>query len=247
LVIFRVVTELYQKECQEIDWDAKGISFTDPRTTETELQVQSIIDLQNIANNLPDAFIDHKGVTKSLHPARNVSERVEVPNKTTQPQFGKKRGRSTFNKQDLTIDKQRHLKDTYYPSTSSVMRINTEAGTAENPRSIILGNHDESLRVDEISINFTETGESYNRKSIIVDVYLSKEIANIIQTDTDPKSIAECKKHSDWDNWKIEIQTEIASLHKREVFLAVMPTPLVSSMWDTNGFLSAKGMKTTKW
>jgi len=105
------------------------------------------------------------------------------------------------------------------------MRINTEAGIAENPRSIILGNHDESLRVDEISINFAETGESYNRKSIIVDIYFSEEIANIIQTDTDPKSMAECKKRSDWDNWKIAIQTEIASLYKTEVFSAVMPTP----------------------
>jgi len=217
--------ELYQKECQEIDWDAKGISFTNPRTTEAELQVQKIIDLQNIANNLPGAFVDHKGVTKSLHPARNVPERVEVPNKTTQPQFGKKRGRSTSKEQDLIIDKQRHLKDTYCPPTSSVMRINTEAGTAENPRSIILGNHDESLKVDEISINFAETGESYNRKSIIVDIYFSEEIANIIQTDTDPKSMAECKKRSDWDNWKIAIQTEIASLYKREVFSAVMLTP----------------------
>jgi hypothetical protein len=29
--------ELYQKECQEIDWNVEGISFSDPRTTETEL------------------------------------------------------------------------------------------------------------------------------------------------------------------------------------------------------------------
>ena len=31
--------ELYQKECHEIDWNAEGISFSDPCTTETELQV----------------------------------------------------------------------------------------------------------------------------------------------------------------------------------------------------------------
>ena len=43
------------------------------------------------------------------------------------------------------------------PQSSSVMRINTEAGTSEDPRSIILGSHDESLRVDEIAINFVET------------------------------------------------------------------------------------------
>jgi hypothetical protein len=83
--------ELYQKECQEIDWNAEGILFSDPPTTKAEQQVRRIIDLQ-IANNLPDAFSDYKGVKKSLHPAWNVSERVEVPNKTTQPPIGKKRG-----------------------------------------------------------------------------------------------------------------------------------------------------------
>jgi hypothetical protein len=87
--------ELYQKECQKIDWNAEGILFTDPRTTEIELQVQRIIDLQNIINNLPDTFSDYKGVTKSLHPARNVPERVEVPNKTNQPLLTK-RGREAL-------------------------------------------------------------------------------------------------------------------------------------------------------
>ena len=109
--------------------------------------------------------------------------------------------------------------------SSSVMRINTKAGALEDPRSIILGSHDESLRVDEISINFIKMGESYNRKSIIVDIYFSKQIANILQTDSDPKSMTECKKRSDWDKWKVAIETEIASLYKRKVFLAVMPTP----------------------
>jgi hypothetical protein len=147
--------------------------------------------LQNLANNLPDAFSDYKGVTKSLHPARNVPERVEVPNKTTQPPIGKKRGRSTSKRQDVIAGKQkkignatqtlveRHLEGIQCPvdsdpQTSSVMRINTEARTSKNPRSIVSGSHDESLRVDEIAINFVETGESYICKSIIVDIYFSK-------------------------------------------------------------------------
>ena len=37
--------------------------------------------------------------------------------------------------------------------------------------------------------------------------------------------MTECKKRSDWDKWKIAIKIEIASLYKREVFSAVMPTP----------------------
>ena len=37
----------------------------DPRTSETELEVQRIIHLQNLANELLDAFTDHKRVTRS--------------------------------------------------------------------------------------------------------------------------------------------------------------------------------------
>jgi hypothetical protein len=234
--------ELHQNECQEVDWNAEGISYTNPRTIETKQQVQKIIDLQNITNNLPDAFSDYKGVTKSLHPTRNVPERVEVPNKTTQPLIGKKRGRSTSKRQDMIASKQKmttnanqllvdtHLEDIQClvdsdPQTSSVMRINTEAGTSEDHRPIISESHDKSLRVDKIAINFAETGESYNRKSIIVDIYFSEQIANILLTDSDPKSMAECKKCSDWDKWKVAIETEIASLNKRKVFSTVMPTP----------------------
>jgi hypothetical protein len=65
-------------------WDDKSILSSDPHTKETEFQVQKTINLENIANNLSNAFTDYKGVTKSWNLAINASERVEVPNKTTQ-------------------------------------------------------------------------------------------------------------------------------------------------------------------
>ena len=85
----------YQYECQEIIWNAQGIPPSDPRPLETEQQVQKIINLQHIANNLPKAFTDYKGVTKSSYPARNAPKRVEAPIKTIQLPLPKKRGRST--------------------------------------------------------------------------------------------------------------------------------------------------------
>ena len=93
-----------------------------------------------------------------------MPERVEVPNKITYPPTWQKRGRSTFKKQDVIASKQKttgnktqplvegHLKDIQCPvdrcdpQSSSVMHINTKAGTSENPRSIVSGSHDESLR-----------------------------------------------------------------------------------------------------
>jgi hypothetical protein len=77
---------------RDINWDDKSILSSDPRTKETELQVQKIIELQQIASNLPDAFTDYKGVTKSLNPAVNAPYQVKLPIKTTPPL---KRGRAS--------------------------------------------------------------------------------------------------------------------------------------------------------
>jgi hypothetical protein len=78
---------------QKIDWGDKSILSSDPHTKETELQVQKILELQQIASNLPDAFTNYKGVTKSLNHAVNAPCRVEVPIKTTPPL---KRGRASL-------------------------------------------------------------------------------------------------------------------------------------------------------
>jgi hypothetical protein len=64
----------YHTEPSEINWDAIDTQNENPRTKESELQVQRIINLQNAANNLPDSFTMSKSVTKSYIPARNVPE-----------------------------------------------------------------------------------------------------------------------------------------------------------------------------
>jgi hypothetical protein len=41
-----------------------------------------------------------------------------------------------------------------------------------------LGNLDEFLSGDEIAINYVETGKTYDRKDIIVDIYFSEKIVD---------------------------------------------------------------------
>ena len=55
------------------------MSYLDPFTNQCELEVQRIIHLQNLANQLPDAFIDTTKVTKSHIPAANTPARIDVP------------------------------------------------------------------------------------------------------------------------------------------------------------------------
>jgi len=64
---------------KEIIWNASSLSHFDPRTNQCELEVHKIVILQNIANQLPDAFTDLRKITKSHIPAVNTPAKVDVP------------------------------------------------------------------------------------------------------------------------------------------------------------------------
>jgi hypothetical protein len=152
-----------------------------------------------------------------------MSERVEVPKKTTQ--LPSKRGRSMAISTDATPSKQRKRKNKssnspnatqpqveehhveVQPShpTSTVHSI-TDVGTSKCPDATILEDEDASQRVHEISINYLESEESYDRKTTIVNIYFSAMIVESLKNDLDPKTMAKCKKSSDGNQWKDAIQ-----------------------------------------
>jgi len=189
---------------------------------------------------MPNAFADCKGVTKSYNPVRNMPERVEVPNKTTQllskrsmaistdaasskQRKGKNKVPNTANATQPHVE--RHPVEVQPSHPTSTVHSIPDVGTSKHPNTIILENNDTSQRVREISINYIESGESYDRKSTIVDIYFAEAIAEIIQNDPDPKTMAKCKKCSDRNQWKDAIQAELSSLSKRKVFTHAIPTP----------------------
>ena len=67
------------KECREISWKEDQLNYLGPCTRTIELEVQKIINLRNLASKPPDAFTDHKGVTKSHIPVENAPSKVEIP------------------------------------------------------------------------------------------------------------------------------------------------------------------------
>jgi hypothetical protein len=108
------------------------------------------------------------------------------------------------------------------PSSTQACYIN-EAGTSKNPDTLILQNHETSKGIQEISISYTSS-EVYDDDTTIVNSYFSIIIAKRVHADLDPKTIAECKKHSDWNEWKEVIEAELYSLKKGKVFTDVIPT-----------------------
>ena len=55
------------------------MSHMDPPTTHGDKELQRILSLQNVANQLPDAFNDLTNVTRSNIQAVNVPARIDVP------------------------------------------------------------------------------------------------------------------------------------------------------------------------
>ena len=161
--------------------------------------------MQHIANNLPEAFTDYKGVTKSSYPARNAPEKIEVPNKNIQLlPLPKKRGRSTAAPKDDDQTKRRRIPRTKstksvntsqpkvcrrpkvdtnpipgpIPQSGSMVHPNTDPGTSEHPDSIVLGNDESHKGVKEISINYIDSGESYCNTPVLIMMLISCLIAN---------------------------------------------------------------------
>jgi hypothetical protein len=170
--------------------------------------------LQHFANNLPDAFTHYNGVTNSLNPAVNAPSRVKVLRKTIQPSSQPKRGRAA--KQDNASTKRQrkernirssksvnesqplvdgHQVDTIHPQTSTHVHNSDVAGTSEHPISTLPHNQEDFHGVQEIFINYTSSGELYDRKNTVVNSCFSSIIAGNLLSDPDSKSMAEYQQH----------------------------------------------------
>ena len=85
------------------------MSYFDHCTNQCELEVKRIIHVQNLANQLPDTFIDTKKVIKSHISVANAPTRIDVPEGqlTNESQIHLKCGR-LIGLKDLTPQKREH-------------------------------------------------------------------------------------------------------------------------------------------
>jgi hypothetical protein len=157
---------------------------------------------------------------KSWNHVINATERMEVPNKIIQTPSIMKRG-TTIIKKDNTSNKRtrkektislqkivnvdqpvvdRHLVDINMPQSSTQAHyINENSSILENTDILILRNHKESNGIEEISINYTRSREVYDHNTIIINSSFSTIIAESVLTNPDAKTMAECKKRSNWN------------------------------------------------
>ena len=140
----------------------------DPYTKQCELEVQKIVHLQAIANQLLDAFIDIKRVTKSYIPSANAPARIEIPeikseNKDThESKTCQKRGRPIGSK-DKNPRKRKGVHN----------HINSEENILEKIENL------QMTDIDEI-FSYTVASEITNDKD-----------------DPEPKSVIKCQNRHD--------------------------------------------------
>jgi hypothetical protein len=128
----------------------------------------------------------------------------------------------TVNANQPEVD--RHQDDVQHQAPSINVHTNSNARTSKQLGSVVMGNHTVPEEINEISTNYIDSAESYNRKTALVDTYFSSKIAKTLQLDPEPKSMEVCLKHSDCPKWK-DTEAELRSLNKREVFSKIISTP----------------------
>ncbi|KAL0291189.1 UNVERIFIED_CONTAM: hypothetical protein Scaly_2645900 [Sesamum calycinum] len=159
---------------KDITWNATFMSFLDPRTNDSELEVQRIIHLQSVANRLPDAFIDTKKVTKSHIPAKNDPARLEVPeatltqSKAFELQISRTRGRPLGSKDANPRKRNEHIVSINHDANVTISNV-----SEDKIPEVVLSKDSKRNEQDlddsyEISINYPHNSLGWYRKEIEV-------------------------------------------------------------------------------
>lgn len=212
----------------DITWYVPSLLYQDSYNKSWEENVKKIVHLQGLANQLPDSFTDMKRVTKSHIPAVNTPARIEIPKQNDIASTSKarqKRGRPIGSK-DKNPRKRKAGGNIHMNESDPDQTLN------DNDNPVIEKGALEEAQVDEndiigdknnleISINYVNSGNLWNRKNQDIDEIFVFSIACEIMNENDdpePRSVVECQGRLDWPKWKDAIDTELKSFEKRKVF-----------------------------
>ena len=199
------------KERREITWNASVMSHFYPCTNQNELEVQRIIHLKNFANQLPDAFIDTKKVTKSHVLAANTPTRINVHKGQLANESQKclKRGRP-FGSKDTTPRKRRTQRHNANIEHNAYAKTYVEQGTLEEVHNKEVALEEAHVpKNSEILISYVHKGDKWDRNDFVINNIFSFQVAlDIIRNDEDPKpqNEEECRNKNDWPKWKEAMQ-----------------------------------------
>ncbi|RVX05857.1 hypothetical protein CK203_023751 [Vitis vinifera] len=207
------------------------MSHLDPRTNQCELEVQRIIHLQNLANQLPNAFIDTKKVTKSHIPAANTPARIDVPvgQLTNESKIRLKRGRPVGSN-DVTPRKRRTQEKlgTLEEAIKMTDQFKINKSIAPEEAQIKQKALEEAHVPEncEISVTYVHTGEKWDRNNIVINNIFAFQVAfDIIRNDEDPepRNVEECRYRNDWTKMERSYTGRVKLINKMRSFWTCSP------------------------
>ncbi|KAL0319974.1 UNVERIFIED_CONTAM: hypothetical protein Sradi_5258900 [Sesamum radiatum] len=181
------------------------MSFIEPRTNDSELEVQWIIHLQSVANRIPDALRDTKRVTKSHILAQNVPTRLEVPeviltqSKASESQIRRKCGRPLGSKDANPRKRKEHIVSINHDANVTTSNI-SEDKIPEAILSYESKRNEQDLEDSyEMSINYAHNSLGWYRKEFKMNDIFAYSIADKIinEDENDPQTIEECRHRND--------------------------------------------------
>ena len=164
--------------------------------------------MQNLANQLPDAFVDTKKVTKSHIPAVNAPARIDIPEGqlANESQIRLKRGRPVGSK-DSAPRKRRTQRgidtlEEVHGKQKTPTEVYIEQGTLEEVRDKEITPEEAHVHENhEISINYVHNNKKWDRNKVIINNIFAFQVASdIIKDDQDPEpqNVEECRHRNDW-------------------------------------------------
>ncbi|KAM2132334.1 hypothetical protein ACFX1Q_013733 [Malus domestica] len=178
-------------ERRELSWYAPTMSYLDPHIAQFETEVRRIIDLQSIAQSMPDAFTDLAKMTRSHIPATNAPE----PSLKRGRLLGLKDSKPCKRKTTQTSDPS--LNPTIAHSSILTYEVILDYGDVL----------DETTRPPEnreILVHYAVLDEVWNQNKMIVDDQFAYTVATniMLSNNIEACSVDEYRRRTDWSNWK---------------------------------------------
>nr|CBL94139.1 putative polyprotein (retrotransposon protein) [Malus domestica] len=196
-----------------------------PCTTQSETEVQRILDLHCIAQSIPNVFTNLARVTRSHIPAANTPAKTDIPNvrwtsfleawdtNLSDPPWQtpwlndshpRKRKSTAQGPEEPTVNLT--IAYSFYPIHDEILNYGSVLEET-NPHSENRG----------ISVYYASLDDVWRRNDMIIDDALA--FAIMLSDNIELHFIDECRHKTDWLNWKQEIQVELDSLAKHKVFV----------------------------
>ncbi|KAM1800846.1 hypothetical protein ACFX11_032525 [Malus domestica] len=212
------------EERRELSWMTPTLSHLDPLTTQSETEVQRILDFQSIAHSMPNAFIYLACVTRSHILTTNMPAKMDVPNvrriallEAWDANLGDPR---TLAASQSSAPTQKCGRPLGSKDSHPWKRKTTTQGPEEptmNPTIAysFYATHEKILDYGsileemnplpedrEISVYYASLDDVWNINEMIVDDALAFAVAIeiMLSNDIEPRSVDECQRKNDWLN-----------------------------------------------